>query len=316
MGNRFVLFLLLLVGRISAQPTDSIYYQLPEVSIKAVSPASLLRLLQSEAILSKAELNKQPAYSLLSSINTIPGVRMEERSPGSYRLSIRGSLLRSPFGVRNVKIYLSDFPFTDAGGNTYLNCLDITAINSIRILKGPEASLFGANTGGVVLVDPVLKTADSLLFTAAINGGSYGLLHESAGFQKRWDNNLLTVNQAYQKAAGYRENSAMQRHYLHAADTWMYDPNAQLKTMLLVSDMHYQTPGGLTHQQFIDNPKSARPATNIFPGAIEQKAGVYNTTVFGGISNTIGFKKNWRHVIALTGAHTNFKNPFITNYEE
>ena len=42
---------------------------------------------------------------------------MEERSPGSYRLSIRGSLLRSPFGVRNVKLYLDDFIFTDAGGN-------------------------------------------------------------------------------------------------------------------------------------------------------------------------------------------------------
>ena len=38
-------------------------------------------------------------------IMAIPGVRMEERTPGSYRLSIRGSLLRSPFGIRNVKVY-------------------------------------------------------------------------------------------------------------------------------------------------------------------------------------------------------------------
>ena len=50
-----------------------------------------------------------------------PGVRMEERSPGSYRLNIRGSSIRSPFGVRDVKIYYNEIPLTDPGGNTYLN---------------------------------------------------------------------------------------------------------------------------------------------------------------------------------------------------
>ena len=40
--------------------------------------------------------------SILPALNAVPGIRMEERSPGSYRLNIRGSSLRSPFGVRNV----------------------------------------------------------------------------------------------------------------------------------------------------------------------------------------------------------------------
>jgi len=59
--------------------------------------------------------------SLLSGFNTISGVRMEERSPASYRINIRGSSLRSPFGVRNVKVYWNDIPVTDPGGNTYFN---------------------------------------------------------------------------------------------------------------------------------------------------------------------------------------------------
>ena len=79
----------------------------------------------------------QPSFTLVSGLNTLPGVRMEERSPGSYRLSIRGSLLRSPFGVRNIKIYLDDFPLTDAGGNTYLNALDPSSISSMEIWRGP-----------------------------------------------------------------------------------------------------------------------------------------------------------------------------------
>lgn len=47
-------------------------------------------------VISKTQLNRFNNISLLPAINTAPGVRMEERSPGSYRLNIRGSSLRSP----------------------------------------------------------------------------------------------------------------------------------------------------------------------------------------------------------------------------
>src|SRR5688572_6046211 len=57
--------------------------------------------------------------SLVNAVNTVAGARMEERSPGSYRLNIRGSSLRSPFGVRNIKVYWNEIPITDPGGNTY-----------------------------------------------------------------------------------------------------------------------------------------------------------------------------------------------------
>ena len=70
--------------------------------------------------------------ALVSGFNTIAGVRMEERSPGSYRINIRGSSLRSPFGVRNVKVYWNDIPLTDPGGNTYFNQL---AQNNFSIIE-------------------------------------------------------------------------------------------------------------------------------------------------------------------------------------
>src|SRR6201985_299591 len=69
----------------------------------------------SVSVLTPAQLQLQPGSSLVPALNTVPGVRMEERSPGSYRLSIRGSLLRSPFGIRDVKIYYDEIPLTDGG---------------------------------------------------------------------------------------------------------------------------------------------------------------------------------------------------------
>ena len=108
-------------------------------------PAAIARI-------SSADLQRFGNTSLLPALNTQPGVRMEERSPGSYRLSIRGSTLRSPFGVRNVKVYYNGLPFTDFGGNTYLNLLDFSSVDNAEVIKGPGSSLYGAGTGGVLLI--------------------------------------------------------------------------------------------------------------------------------------------------------------------
>ena len=73
----------------------------------------------------------------------------------------------------NIKIFL----LTDAGGNTYLNILDAANVSRVEILKGPEGSIFGANSGGVVLINSVVQNLDSSSFSAGISAGSYGCLH-------------------------------------------------------------------------------------------------------------------------------------------
>jgi iron complex outermembrane receptor protein len=103
-------------------------------------------------VLGSKEMNRYGNISFVPVFNTVPGVRIEERSPASYRLSIRGSLLRSPFGVRNVKVYWNEIPLSDAGGNTYLNLVDLNTLTSAEVIKGPAASVYGAGTGGAVLL--------------------------------------------------------------------------------------------------------------------------------------------------------------------
>src|SRR5690606_21256668 len=153
-------------------------------------------------------------------------VRMEERSPGSYRLSIRGSLLRSPFGVRNVKVYYDEIPLTDAGGNTYLNSLDAGSIEEGNILKGPDGSLFGANSGGVVLLSPVGSGKSRNEAKASISAGSYGLLHQQLSTQfQPTDNYRFSINQSFLSSDGYRENSAMKRNFFQTVHRWNYTPN-------------------------------------------------------------------------------------------
>src|SRR5690606_23191349 len=136
----------------------------------------------------------------LPAVNLVPGVRMEERSPGSYRFSIRGSSLRSPFGVRNVKANWNGLPFTDGGGNTYLNLLDFSAIGSMEIIKGPGASLYGAGTGGVLLMkSPVIE---GNRIEASLVGGSYGLRRYLLGGQVKNENINASLHLSHHKSDG------------------------------------------------------------------------------------------------------------------
>src|SRR6188768_4137572 len=121
-GLLLLLVILTSFGSLRAQDTIPV---LQEISIRGFGTSSRqLQVPASVSIVTERELQRYSNISLVPVMNSVPGVRIEERSPGSYRLSIRGSLLRSPFGVRNIKIYWKDMPLTDAGGNTYLNLID------------------------------------------------------------------------------------------------------------------------------------------------------------------------------------------------
>lgn len=312
-----LLFLLLLSSSIvtfsQVSPSDSL--KLDEVVIKGYyNKQPILRSVSAVALVDSNLIKNQQSNSLVGIFNTVSGVRMEERSPGSYRLSLRGSLLRSPFGIRNIKIYVNNFPLTDAGGNTYLNALDANAVGSLEIYKGPEASIFGANTGGAVLISTPDLTQNKI--DASVIAGSYGLFHQTANIQHSFKNYRFSVTEGFQKSNGYRENSALNRKYFQTVHQWDYSKARNLEVFAFYSDLNYQTPGGLTAEQVIQNPRLARPSTSKAPGAVVQQAAIYNKTAFAGISNTYQINTKFKHVISLFTSYTDFKNPFITNYEK
>jgi iron complex outermembrane receptor protein len=304
----------LLCSRLLAQ-TDSTV--LKEVMVSAyLQERPMLRLPSSTGVIDSAQLVKQHGQSLVPVLNTIAGVRMEERSPGSYRLSIRGGLIRSPFGVRNTKVYIDEFPFTNAGGETYLNLIDLHCIHSIEVLKGPDGSLFGANSAGVVKIAPMSLHSDSSQIYGGAGAGSYGLFQQNAGLFQRSGKNTLSLGEAWQRSDGYRLNSAMDRKYLQVADRIQYSGKGQFRFFFLFSDLQYQTPGGLSYVQFRADPNAARPGTSDLPGTVEQKAGVFNRTFYGGILHEYRFSDRVRHVVAVFGSKTRFTNPYITTYED
>ncbi|RZJ68179.1 MAG: TonB-dependent receptor, partial [Flavobacterium sp.] len=190
----------------------------------------------------------------------------------------------------------------------------MAGIGSLEIYKGPEASIFGANTGGAVLINSLLKNKNEVSLSTTV--GSYGLFHQTASINQNFQNYSFNFTGGYQQSDGYRANSAIKRRYVQTSQAWDYNVKGKLKAFIFYSDLDYQTPGGLTAAQFAANPQAARPATPTLPGAIAQKAAIYNKTFFAGLSNNYVLNEYFNHVVALFYSNTDFKNPFITNYEK
>lgn len=293
-------------------------YQLETAKVSGyLTEQALLTTAGSVAIVSQKTILNQNSTSLLPSLNTVPGLRMEERSPGSYRLALRGSLIRSPFGIRNVKVYLDEFPMTDAGGNTYLNLLDPASIAQIEVLKGPDGSIFGPNSGGVLLIKPNGFHPDAIPHTTLnLAGGSFGFAQQQLStLQQVNEKYQFSIDQSFTRSDGYRENSALNKKTIQTAHQWHYKPGAYLKVFALYSDLNYQTPGGLTLKQYQENPRASRPATATAPSAQQQKAAIDNKTVYGGIAHKINISPKLSNTTSVFGSSSKVENPFITNYE-
>src|SRR5258706_12314808 len=94
-----LVLLLTTFSSLAQQETDSSKI-LSEVTIKAYEQnRKLIEVAAPVAFIGQAQLKRFNNSSILPAVNITPGERMEERSPGSYRLNICGSSLRSPFGV-------------------------------------------------------------------------------------------------------------------------------------------------------------------------------------------------------------------------
>ncbi len=306
-----VLLFLLSLSALAQSDTTRV---LDEVIVSAYqSNRSLNEVPASIGRVNEKELIRYSNTSLLPAVNAIPGVRMEERSPGSYRFSIRGSSLRSPFGVRNVKFYWNGLPMTDGGGNTYLNLLDFNSVGSMEIIKGPGASLYGAGTGGVVLLkSPEIKNN---LIQLGVLYGSYGLQQYSASLQQRKKKMDAGIRANWQQSDGYREQSEMSRGIINTNFNFYLHSKNTLSATVFASQLNYQTPGGLTEAQYDEDARQARPGTGTALGAVGQKAEVLNKTAYAGLSHDVQWNNFLSTRTGVYGSISDFKNPTIRNYE-
>jgi len=90
----------------------------------------------------------------------VPGLVVQERANPSQdpRLTIRGFGARSAFGVRGVRVLRDGIPLSLPDGQTPIDWLEMESVESLDVVRGTAAALYGNAAGGVVDVrskDPV-----------------------------------------------------------------------------------------------------------------------------------------------------------------
>jgi iron complex outermembrane receptor protein len=261
-----------------------------------------------DAFVRTTDLQRLSSTSFVASLNSMAGVRMEERSPGSYRIAIRGSSLRAPFGVRNTKVYWNSIPFTDAGNNTYISILEPGLFSGLTITKGPSAGIYGAGTGGVLLFESTTRGKN---LNAEAVYHSLGGLKTSIDLSS--DNHRLYAS--FNQQEGYRDHSAMKKQWLSYEFHHLFSNDLNLDLSTYYVDLAYQTPGGLTKAQYVANPTQARPASGLFKSAQEQGA-TFKIKSFGlSAKASRVISPAWAWDLSQSVQVNDIENPTIRNYE-
>ena len=211
----------------------------------------------SISVLSTNHLNATDNSSLQDALNTVAGVKMESRGfGGSRRINIRGSFIRSPFAVRNIKIYLDGMPITSPDGQAALELIDDYDLGSIQIIKGPNGNSFGAGNGGVMQAfskQPILGTTIESKFSI----GSLGFYKSASSASFRNDKISVRVSYLNQHTDGFRRQEYNNREQLSFRLGFNATPRLQYSLWATDYRGEWALPGGVSISQIMLDPRAA-----------------------------------------------------------
>ena len=202
----------------------------------------------------------QKGMSLGESMRSVPGlfIMNDENFAQDIRLSIRGFGSRSAFGIRGIKLFVDGFPQTTADGQSQVDNINLSFIQSAEIIRGSSSSIYGNASGGVIqlFTEPYPKQRQ---IKSSISIGDFGYrnIQSSIGDGANAQKYMLKVSS--KSYDGYRDNSEMNSFNINMKSLFELNQNSTLS-------MHYNyvnsplsnDPGSLNKEQAEENRRSAR----------------------------------------------------------
>jgi iron complex outermembrane recepter protein len=258
--------------------------------------------------ISSGLLQQTDRTSLQNAFNTIPGVSFESRGyGGSSRINIRGSALRSPTAVRNIKMYLEGIPLTSPDGQSPLELIDANDIASVEVIKGPAGSVWGSGNGGVLLIKPQKANVGSSAVKVGGMAGAYGILRQNTSIEVGLKKTALRLSYNFQRNNGYRAQESNNKNQINLfADHYINE-----KHKLFFYGTYYEgswdLPGSLNSTQVNDNPRQA------VQFSIDNNAHVWRKRLMSGVSHRWHLTSKLTAETAVYYYHTDKENPYGTS---
>ena len=223
-------------------------------------PASVDRIYADEIEFARPQVN------ISETLNRIPGVVASNRQnyAQDLQISIRGFGARSTFGVRGIRLIADGIPATMPDGQGQTSTFDLGSAERIEVLRGPFATMYGNNTGGVINVITQSGPAQPTLW-GDFFFGSYDTWGASVKFggQSGALNGLGIVSRFM--TDGYRDHSNAQRNQLNAKLQYAFSDATSLTFVANSLDQpNTLDPLGLTAAQVQQNPRQAGTGALLF----------------------------------------------------
>lgn len=266
----------------------------------------LIETAGSIGYLSQKEIQRSNNVSLNQSLNIIPGVRMEENGfGGSTRLSIRGSQLRSPWGIRNIKVYWNDLPLTDPSGETSaFNAIDVSSVGSIEVLKGPSGSIYGAGTGGVISISSDRAKFGEKGVEVSNIFGSFGLRRTLVSAKSVTANSNINVSYVDQSFDGYRDHNSVSKKVFNLMANYYPSDKQTISIFAFQSQSNFDLPGALDSTEVANNPRQAHPF------AAKGDNRVTNNRTMLGVSQRYELNDKLINTTGIYGTFNNMDHPW------
>ena len=198
--------------------------------------------------------------SLQEYLNNIPGVFTTSANNFSQdlRLSIRGFGARSSFGIRGIKIIVDGIPQTSPDGQTQLDNLPIGIMESLEVIRGPAANLYGNSSGGVITINTISGDVQNKTNYKAIFGAyDYKSVMRLKTFN--WNKTDLVVYYDTKESNGYREFSGFKNRTINLKLSHRFSEKSNLVYQLNSTNSPYAyDSGGLTIEEVKIDRTSAR----------------------------------------------------------
>lgn len=262
-------------------------------------PFSVNRIDAEQATLGK------PGVNLSEALGSVPGLVVQNRQNYAQDLQVssRGFGARSAFGIRGIKLLADGVPLSNPDGQGQAATFDLDSLERIEVLRGPFASVYGSNSGGVIQLFSrdgegaprvSLDTSQAAFGTSrtrvAAEGGN-----DQAGF---------ILNRSHFETDGYRDHSGAILDKTFAKLTLYPDDASKLSLSFSQLDQNdTQDPQGLTWQQVQDDRRAAAPSAVAFDTrktvdhqqlALNYErsfaAGTWQSTVYSGTRRVIQYQ--------------------------
>lgn len=197
--------------------TGTVGYYADSTSVATKTNTPLVNVPQSAAILTREFIQDQSTHSITDLSRYVPGVAVHQGEGNRDELVIRGVDSSANFFVNGFRDDVQYYR-------------DIYNTQSIEVLKGPSALVFGRGAGGGV-VNRTLKEADGTrIYTAIAQTGSYGDRRVTLDAGQAMNENVaVRLNAFYEGSDTFRDFGHLERYGFNPTVTLKPDDDTKVK---------------------------------------------------------------------------------------